>query len=1376
MGWPLSQDYNEAVQSPRSSFSDPELKAGEVVPGPLGLPLPRSGNFADVYQIRGADGRMWALKCFTRPAAKLRDRYLAIDAHLRTAQLPFNVGFEFLPEGVRIRGLWYPALKMEWVEGLQLNTFVRQSLDRPDHLGAVLGLWVRLCKRLREARIAHADLQHGNVLLVPGTTAQRLKLRLIDYDGMWVPALAGNPSDEAGHPNFQHPARLQQRTYTADVDRFPHLVIGCALRALAVAGKPLWDKFDNGDNLLFKEADFRDPANSKLLRALWEIDDPTVTNLVALLVVCSTRPIGDTPWLDEVISGDRTVPVVEAVLNRAADLIGVAHRAARKAAPAAQLFVVPEEANQFTHFGGSRSAERPPRKTSMLPIALAGAAALAAIGVVTAVLVVRGSKPPDDTGTQPPPVAENVSGTTPPARTGLVETKWVNYPSAPRARTVRSLLSGIDVAPPGTKTVRSYPLRGAAALGLSIRPDGSHAVVVSPTQVAVLDLVIGTVKQGAKTTAETVKAAVTPDGRFAVLAGKDHSVRCFDIATGKPIWTKPFPGQVTALEVTPDGERVAASGDKVGYIDWGIADGSEVRRHELLQASLLAFSPDGSHAIAVNDGGVELWSLGDGKSTVVGPGFAATAVCVSADGEQALAAGVGREVKVWAVVDGKELPDRPALLHSGVTALAMAADGTLLFGGTAGDFGYLGPDGTNTMFTSAPDSGAVTGFATTGDGKHALVASANGNVMLTRLADLVRPGGPSPEGPAVGCLDFARSTPIGPEFVHFAAGARGERILAASPTHVRVITTEKFTAGRPLGIPGGGIVAVGFGLDEQILVCQADGDEFLTRTYDPAGGSAGPVFVLPSATGSTDPGKVTRFVPLPERSWVLARTEAAGDVLFDPATGKIIPGWPEPKPNEPVVAVPSPDGKLIAFGTTNSSVKLWTVDTQTADRPLDGSAGVAALAFTPDGTRLIGLWPLGRIRIWDVPTGKPIKEVDHDYPGPFTDLAVISDNLIAIGPADGRLLLNIDTGKALSTGDGPNPLVGRGLVVPARGWVVAADRDDRLTAWKVNSARAGRLPPKPPAPSDWPDVRVYRDAPASPPVGLTFPTDGKTVLVATENGKLLRYTADRLLFAGEEEAAEAPLYGMTLAGERVFTLGRRSLVRVRDAETLEKQFDISSKAPGSAVPILLAAAPDGSAVVLSSDKARLDDVKTKKDIDTAALPRAAVGKKMTQFAFSADGKVSIGRWGDTVTAVWNPKTGMPKVLDELSEAVAASPQSLVLTPDGKIALLGTGDGKLTAWDTSNGEELFKEAVYPDAGAGEAIAAVAMLPNGTDFLTAGRDGRLILWELNGFKKVKEFRVPEGAWRLAVAPDGRAVVMQRAGAVLRIELREPAAGRR
>ena len=51
MPWPLSQDYNEALQNLETSFSDPELRQGQVVVNTLGIPQPCSGNFADVYAV-----------------------------------------------------------------------------------------------------------------------------------------------------------------------------------------------------------------------------------------------------------------------------------------------------------------------------------------------------------------------------------------------------------------------------------------------------------------------------------------------------------------------------------------------------------------------------------------------------------------------------------------------------------------------------------------------------------------------------------------------------------------------------------------------------------------------------------------------------------------------------------------------------------------------------------------------------------------------------------------------------------------------------------------------------------------------------------------------------------------------------------------------------------------------------------------------------------------------------------------------------------------------------------------------------------------------------------------------------------------------------
>lgn len=69
---------------------------------------------------------------------------------------------------------------------------------------------VKLAARRRKANLAHADLQHGNVLLVPAGAGGRLGLKLIDYDGIFVPAQSGIRTGEVGPPAFQYPQRLQK--------------------------------------------------------------------------------------------------------------------------------------------------------------------------------------------------------------------------------------------------------------------------------------------------------------------------------------------------------------------------------------------------------------------------------------------------------------------------------------------------------------------------------------------------------------------------------------------------------------------------------------------------------------------------------------------------------------------------------------------------------------------------------------------------------------------------------------------------------------------------------------------------------------------------------------------------------------------------------------------------------------------------------------------------------------------------------------------------------------------------------------------------------------------------------------------------------------
>ena len=153
--------------------------------------------------------------------------------------------------------------------------------------------------------MAHCDLQHGNVLLVTGSQKTSLAVKLIDYDGMFVPALARSKSGEVGHPNYQHPERLREGTYNGLVDRFPLLVIATALQALSVGGRELWERYDNGDNLLFKETDLRAPGESALFKELQAIDDPATQALVERLLKASTAPLDETPPIEEmVVIGD----------------------------------------------------------------------------------------------------------------------------------------------------------------------------------------------------------------------------------------------------------------------------------------------------------------------------------------------------------------------------------------------------------------------------------------------------------------------------------------------------------------------------------------------------------------------------------------------------------------------------------------------------------------------------------------------------------------------------------------------------------------------------------------------------------------------------------------------------------------------------------------------------------------------------------------------------------------------------------------------------------------------------------------------------------------------------------------------------------------
>jgi hypothetical protein len=263
MSWPTPQDYNEALQHPGVSFRNADLKKGVAEVNALGLPKPTSGAFASVYRMH-CGSQDWAVRCFLHDIPDQHDRYTEISKFILSDDLDFTVDCEFLKEGILIAGRWHPILKMQWVEGSTLGEYLESRLANHDSsaIEKLVTKFERAVQLMQQNGIAHGDLQHGNILVLPNGD-----LRLVDYDGMFVPSLQGWGSNELGHRNYQHPARTRDH-FGPYLDNFSAWVIYLSLMCVAI-DPTLWNKAGGGDDcLLFRQRDYVDPKRSHILKLL----------------------------------------------------------------------------------------------------------------------------------------------------------------------------------------------------------------------------------------------------------------------------------------------------------------------------------------------------------------------------------------------------------------------------------------------------------------------------------------------------------------------------------------------------------------------------------------------------------------------------------------------------------------------------------------------------------------------------------------------------------------------------------------------------------------------------------------------------------------------------------------------------------------------------------------------------------------------------------------------------------------------------------------------------------------------------------------------------------------------------------------------------
>jgi uncharacterized protein YjbI with pentapeptide repeats len=276
--WPLNIDFTIAVQNPQLCFADPDLKQSSTSKNSRGRVLLWSGNFATVYKLTKGD-RSWAVRCFTRiPQSDVQQRYKLISEYLSQHQIPYLVDFEFLTQGILVKGEWYPILKMDWVNGSEIDRYIGEYIDNSQVLLRLDQQLKQLQKDLQQVGIAHGDLQHGNIMV-----DDQGELKLVDYDGMYVPALRGTPPLEVGHPNYQPPMR-SLNDFGDRLDEFSFEVISLSLRALA-SQPNLWETFhEDNKNLIFRQNDFQEPELSPVFQSIANIPDDETRALCDRLI------------------------------------------------------------------------------------------------------------------------------------------------------------------------------------------------------------------------------------------------------------------------------------------------------------------------------------------------------------------------------------------------------------------------------------------------------------------------------------------------------------------------------------------------------------------------------------------------------------------------------------------------------------------------------------------------------------------------------------------------------------------------------------------------------------------------------------------------------------------------------------------------------------------------------------------------------------------------------------------------------------------------------------------------------------------------------------------------------------------------------------
>ena len=287
MNYPLISEYIESIKNSEDNFN--VLSTLRPVYDEAGEIVMSSGNFAVVFKMKDeSSGKLYAVKCFLKEQEGRDIAYQQITDELEYVSSNYLCSIKYFQKELFVDSTVssdteFPVLLMDWVEGVTLDKYVHQHISDKYALQLITYQFCRMAAWLMSQTFAHGDLKPDNILVTEDGA-----LVLVDYDGMYVPAMQGQKARELGSPDYRHPLRTEE-CFNEHIDDFPLALIGMSLKAIALDTSLLQNNA-RSDSLLLSESDFHNIGECLMMKSLCALlNDAEFSKLYALFILAHSQ-------------------------------------------------------------------------------------------------------------------------------------------------------------------------------------------------------------------------------------------------------------------------------------------------------------------------------------------------------------------------------------------------------------------------------------------------------------------------------------------------------------------------------------------------------------------------------------------------------------------------------------------------------------------------------------------------------------------------------------------------------------------------------------------------------------------------------------------------------------------------------------------------------------------------------------------------------------------------------------------------------------------------------------------------------------------------------------------------------------------------------